>query len=97
MSKFTIKEGESVQEIAIRAKAAKVSLVYSPYGEDTVKTLVKIGTDIYLEIPKELHAKKEDLDVAKLRSAVTKEKYNSEGKRFFLNTVESDEHDSLIG
>ena len=97
MSTFTIKEGESVQEIAVRAKKANVAIVFSPYGEKAIKTLVKVGTDIYLEIPSDLQALQEDLDLAKLRESVTKEKYNANGKRFFLNANSATQVDALIG
>jgi hypothetical protein len=82
MSKFTIKDGQSIEEVANNAIKAGKQPDFGPRGSAT-KTFIVVDKQ-YLEIPEELQATEESLDIDALQALiVTKMTYSK--NRWFLN------------
>jgi hypothetical protein len=93
MSKFTITDGETIQEIAKRSKKDKVSFRIGPHTAD-VKTLIIVDECLYLHIPPEMQDESSKLDKASLKKRVVKQM--SRSNHFYLNEAISNDHDDYI-
>ena len=93
MSKFTITDGETIQEIAKRSKKDKVSFRIGPHTAD-VKTLIIVDECLYLHIPPEMQDESSKLDKQAMKKLIAKGQRKA--NHFFLNAPVTNDHDDFI-
>ena len=67
--KFTIKDGDSLEEVGQKAKDTNTMFSFGPFRDDLPKRYIKVG-DQYINLSKDFQVLKKDMDMSSLRKKV---------------------------